>query len=284
MAQSLRQIKARIRSIDSTKKLTRAMEMISAVKLKRSSKMFDISEIYFSKIEALLSGILPEGMAWINPFLENRAGKHKIGFCVITSDTGLCGNYNYNIIRTVENFLSKYPQDKILLSVLGRKGFSYFKKRGFAIAHSYAGFNGRYSDDLCAKLLKGLTDMFLRDEADEVYFAYVHSGNAYNNKPVVEKLLNIDFFKKGKIEYIFEPGIERVLEELIPVYLFNKVKRIILSAFTAEHRARAVSMGEATKNAIDLLEGLVLSRNKIRQSSITGEIMEVISSAEALKG
>lgn len=284
MIQSLRQIKRRIRSIENTKKLTRAMEMISVSKLKRSSRMLDSSKMYFSKIDSFLTHLSSGGLNAGHLLLEDRPDKKNIGFCVLTSDTGLCGSYNHNVIRTAESFLNKYQPENVKLATLGKKGFVYFKKKGYPVAHSYVGFNGRYSRELSAKLLSDLTAMFLSEEVSEVYVAYTRPETASRHKAVVEKLLNIDFAKAEEIEYIFEPERARILEELIPVYLSNKIMMIILSAFTSEHQARAISMGEATKNATELLEGLILSRNKIRQGNITREIIEIISSAEALKG
>jgi F-type H+-transporting ATPase subunit gamma len=284
MIQSLRQIKRRIRSIENTKKLTRAMEMISVSKLKRSGRMRENSKLFFSKIESILFNLLSGGENTGHPFLEERPDKQKIGFCILTSDTGLCGNYNHSVIRTAENFLSKYHPENVKLVALGRKGFIHFRKKGFSITHSYVGFNGRYSKELSEKLLKCLTMMFLSAEVSEIYIAYTRPETAARRKAVVEKILNIDFVKAKEIEYIYEPNRARILEELIPVYLSNKITMTILSAFTSEHQARAISMGEATNNATELLEGLILSRNKIRQSNITREIIEIISSAEALKG
>jgi len=284
MIQSLRQIKARIRSIENTRKLARAMEMISASKLKRSSRLLETSSAYSSRIESLLVNILSSAEGVVSPFLKAGTDKQAIGLCILTSDTGLCGNYNHSLIRAAENFLSRYPASKVRLVTLGRKGFTYFKKKGFPIARSYIGFNGRYSDDLCRRLLGDLTQMFLKAEAGEVYVAYMQSETASRQKAVIEKLLEIGYDKKEQKEYIFDSGRQRMLDELIPVYLCNKVTTLVLKAFTAEHQARAIAMGEATKNATDLLEGLVLLRNKVRQGNITREIIEVISSAEALKG
>lgn len=283
MIQSLRQIKRRIRSIENTKKLTRAMEMISVSKLKRSSRLLETSSAYSSKIGSLLINILSSGTVG-SPFLEDQPGAKGIGLCVLSSDTGLCGTYNHSLIHAVEDFLAKYQQQEIKLVILGRKGFTHFKKKGFSIAHSYIGFNGRYSDELCRRLLNDLTQMFLSAEASQVYIAYMQPETSSRYKAVVEKLLKIDYAESSQKEYIFDPNRERILEELIPVYLYNRTAAILLSAFTSEHQARAVAMGEATKNATELLERLILLRNKVRQGNITREIIEVISSAEALKG
>ncbi len=295
MAQSLKSIKSRIRGIESTKKLTRAMEMISISKLKRAENILNKSRPYFLKINSFLNNILSNDIKAVHPLLEDRPDKQRVALCLVTSDTGLCGSYNHALLHTVEQFLSSYNPDNVRLVAFGKKGFSYFNKRGFNIPYSYIGLNGRYSAEAAEKIAKVLEGIFLSKEVNEVYIAYTLIGVNHKAGPVLEKLFNIEY-KKGGDEcgsvsilsgvegLIFEPGIKRVLEELLPVYVFSKIRIALLNAFTAEHKARAAAMGEATKNARELLEGLVLLRNKIRQSNITKEIIEVISSAEALKG
>lgn len=285
MPQSLKAIKSRIRGITSTKKLTRAMEMISVSKLKRAENLLDKSRPYFLKIEVFLKNILSGyDIKAAHPLLEARPDKQKVALCLVTSDTGLCGGYNHALLDMVEKFLSGYKPDNVRLVAFGKKGFSYFKKKGFAVPYSYIGLNGRYSPEAAMKVAANLEELFLSREVDEVYIAYTNIAAGHRANPALEKLLNIEYEKVKPVNYVFESGMERVLEELLPVYVFSKIRIALLNAFTSEHKARAVAMGEATKNARELLEGLILLRNKIRQSNITREIIEVISSAEALKG
>lgn len=284
MIQSLRQIKSRIRTIENTKKLTRAMEMISVVKLNRSNTMLNTLQRYFLKIESLLTNILSGDKKAVHPFLEERSDTRKIALCLITTDMGLCGAYNHNIFRVTEKFLNRRKKDRVRLIVLGKKGFNYLRKKGFDILHSYIGLNGRFSNKVSDGIVKTLMDLFLSGEVSEVYIAYTKMGTAFRYIPVIEKFLNIDIHKGEKTEYIFEPNISRIIEELLPVYIANKMRIIILNAFASEHRARAVAMGEATENAKELLETMILLRNKVRQAGITKEMLEIISSAEALKG
>lgn len=284
MAQSLKSIKSRIRGITSTKKLTRAMEMISISKLKRAENMLDKSRPYFLKINSFLNNILSNDIKAVHPLLEDRPDKQSVALCLVTSDTGLCGSYNHALLHTVEQFLSSYNPDNVRLIALGKKGFSYFNKKGFNIPYSYIGLNGRYSAETAEKIAKVLQGIFLSKEVEEVYIAYTLIGVNHKASPVLEKLFNIGCKNEQSVDYIYEPSIARILEELLPVYVLSKIRIALLNAFTAEHKARAVAMGESTKNARELLEGLVLLRNKIRQSNITKEIIEVISSSEALKG
>ncbi len=284
MAQSLKSIKSRIRGITSTKKLTRAMEMISVSKLKRAENMLDKSRPYFLKIDSFLNNILSNDIKAAHPLLEDRPDKQRVALCLVTSDTGLCGSYNHALLDTAEQFLSGYKPDNVRLVAFGKKGFSYFNKKGFSIPYSYVGLNGYYSPEVAKKVANNLEELFLSREVDEVYIAYTYIEANHRANPVLEKLFNIEYKKVIPVDYIFDSGMERVLEEFLPVYVFFKIRMAFLNAFTAEHKTRAVAMGEATKNARELLEGLILLRNKIRQSNITREIIEVISSAEALKG
>lgn len=285
MAQSLRQIKTRIKSIESTRKLTRAMEMVSIAKLRRAQFIFEKIGLYSARIEELLKNISSGDGNISSVFLKPRRNVKNIALCVITSDNGLCGSYNHNVIRKAENFLKSYQKYSVKLIIIGKKGFIYFKKNGFNVTRSYLGLNGRYSPEISQKLLDELCAMFSSGEAGEVYVAYTRMETAARHNPVIEKFLNIDSAQKANLpaEYIFEPDFKSILENLVPIYLLNKIKSIILSAFVCEHQGRAMAMGEATQNAKELLSGLILKRNKLRQSNITTEMLEVISSAEALK-
>jgi len=283
MIQSLRQIKSRIRSIESTRKLTRAMEMISISKLRKSTGILAATQEYHTAIEALLGNLLCREKVLDHPFLKQGEDKDKVALCVVTSDNGLCGAYNHALIYMAENFLRRYPRTGVTLVTVGKKSFTYFNKRGFTIARSFVGLNGKFSDEVSGGLRETLTALFTSGKASEVYVAYARmQGTRY--KPAVEKLLNIDCVAHKEVDYIFEPALPEILEQLIPAYLASKIRLTLLHAFTSEHQARAVAMGEANQNATELLDGLVLMRNKVRQANITREIIEIISSAEALKG
>lgn len=284
MAQSLRRIKSRIKSIESTKKLTRAMEMISISKLRQTQNIFASFHFFAERTEDLLKRVLGSADGFNHPLTIPRKDIGKIAVCVISSDTGLCGMYNMNVLRATDQFLAKYPKDKIILITVGRKGMVYFKKRGYTIAESLIGSNGRYTHQVRDQLLKILMDSFVARTVDEVYLSYTLLHTATRGRVMVEKFLNLEFPAGKKEDYLAEPDINAVINEIIPAYLSNKVRLVLLNAFVAEHQARAVAMGEATHNAVELLDALVLLRNKIRQASITNEVIEIISSAEALRG
>lgn len=284
MSQSLKQIKNRIRSIENTRKVTSAMQMISATKLSRMDGYLSQNRPYALRLSALLDKLLQGRPGFLNPFLNKRATKGQILLCVVTSDNGLCGVYNNNIIRLAEEFISRYERSKVKLVIIGKKGYAYFRNYKEAILHTYMGLNGKYSDKVSQEICKALCQVFLTGDVDEVYIAYTRFKNALTNKAVVEKFLNIDSKDAQEIDYILEPNEARILEELIPEYLLARARLMLLEAFTSEHACRLMAMKTATENAKELLDNLVLLRNKVRQASITREIIEIVSAAEALKG
>lgn len=283
MIQTLRQIRTRIRSIENTRKITRAMEMISAAKLNRVKKMFYASRPYFFNLESILRGLLSDTKC-IHPLLEKRQERKNVALCVITSDTGLCGTHNHNLLRAASAFLESHNKNQIRLITVGKAAFSYFHKRDFFVENAYLGLYGRYSAQVSDSITKNLIDIFSSGEADEVYVAYTHFSSSLRHNPVVEKFLNIEFDEKRRVRYILEPNADDILEEMIPKFLITRMRVILLDAFTSEHSARMFAMHNATDNADGLIDTLTLARNKARQAAITKEVLEIAMSAEALKG
>jgi len=284
MAQTLRQIKNRIRSIENTEKVTSALEMISATKLNRMDDLLFSLRPYFVKLDTLLSRLTSDPVKKSGEFFRESPVNPKAAVCLFTSDSGLCGLYNHNIIRVVEEFISRYGKDKISLILVGKKGLSYFKHAGLPILEKYIDLNGRYAQNSASQITQTLKEVFLSGKVDEVYVAYTHFASALTQRPLVVKILGLEVSQTNVIEYILEPDLDKILAQLIPQYISTKIKMLILEAFVSEHAARTVAMKTATDNADELLRQLTLLRNKVRQANITREILEIISAAEALKG
>ena len=284
MSQSLLQIKNRIRSIENTKKITRAMEMVAAAKLKPLENQLRIAKKYSLKIESLLNNLLSQGVVCKHPFLEQRREIKRIAVCVVTSDTGLCGSYNHNIIRATEEFLSTQGALSVDLVCVGKKGYNYFRKRKACIIASYNEFHGKYADEAVNALVAVLSGLFLSGKADKIYLAYTKFTSSSRQAPCVDTFLNLEASVGKDVDYLIEPDSATVLTELIATFINAKMRTVLLDAFISEHSSRVMAMGEATDNAKELLEELVLLRNKVRQASITRDIMEIVSAAEALKG
>ena len=284
MAESLKQIKNRIRSIGNTRKVTHAMEMISIAKLRTIENSLPALKVYFSKIDNLMGVLLPRAADLKHPFVAEREKNGKAALCVITSDTGLCGSYNHNILRLADDFILKRGIEKTLLIAVGKKGANYFKKRGLPLKERFLELNGRYSDEISDNILKVLTGIYQSCEADEIYIAYTRFESLSKVRTAVEKILKIELpVADLRDDYIFEPEPAAIIDELMPVYLSCKMKSVLLNSFASENAGRMMAMGEATNNAGELLDTLVLSRNKLRQANITSEIMEIVSSAESLR-
>ena len=283
MVESFKQIKNRIRSVENTRKVTHAMEMISIAKLRPIENRLSSLRTYFLSIESLLKTLLPKSKDVTNSLLKARQSKGKLALCIITSDSGLCGVYNDNILRVVNDFISKKGEDNILLVTVGKKGLNHFRGKGMNLKEKFIELKSSDSDYVSDRILKTLADIYLFGEVDEVYLAYTYFKSLSRSIPTIEKMLEINFPNEKEIDYIFEPDINSILNELIHIYLSYKMKSALLSSFASEYASRMMSMGKATHNADELLDELILSRNKIRQASITGEIMEIISSAEALR-
>lgn len=287
MGQSLRQIKSRIRSIENIKKVTRAMEMVSLAKLRPIEGELRAAQDYLRRLKQLLDRVVSskrEKDKVSHPFFRKRPEAKKICLCLVTSDTGLCGGYNHAVIGAAEEFLARQRGGPcVSLAIVGRKGYNYFRKKAVPIIFSFTELRGRFSEKASRDLTSFLTRAFLENEADRVHIAYAHFESVSRYRPLVEKFLEIDIPPEAEGDYLFEPDADGVLAELLPFYVASKMRTVLMEALVVEHSCRVMAMGQATDNAKELLDGLVLTRNKVRQEHITREIMEIISSTEALK-
>lgn len=284
MIQSLRQIRTRIRAIENTKKITRAMEMVSASKLNRIKTSFNLLHPYFLNLEYILKNLLADIEGAAHPLLERRDEIKSIGICVIASDTGLCGTYNHNIMTAAEMFMERRGASEVKLVAVGKEAFAHFKRRGYKISGSHLGRYGRYSSKFSEELAGELTNIFLTGQADEIYVAYTRFSPRLRHAPVVLKFLGLECEAADEKRYILEPDKDRILDKLIPKYLSCRMNDILLDTFTSENSSRMLAMKTATDNAEELISMLTLMRNKARQAAITKEVLEVALSAEALKG
>jgi len=284
MAQSIKQIKNRIRSVENTKKVTGAMQMISVAKLNRIQNQLLILRPYALRLENLMHSLASLSYEDLSGYFRN--GDTQIGdlLVLITSDSGLCGMYNQNLLRTAQEFFEKNAPKKMQLILVGQKAVNYFKNSAIEILGSYVGLNAKFNSDFRDKLIDKISGLFLKGQVGSVYLGYTYFENSLIQRPVIEQLLSIQPRKVKPVEYIIEPDLKTILADLIPRYLKIKTQLVLLESFTSEYAARTVSMKTATDNAKELLEGLVLFRNKVRQAGITQDILEITSAAEALKG
>jgi F-type H+-transporting ATPase subunit gamma len=284
MIQSLRNLKLRIKSVEATRKITRAMEMVSASKLSRVKASLFASRLYFMKLESMLANILADDGSLEHPLFEKRGNAKNALLCVISSDAGLCSAYNHAILEASRAFMARLEGRKIRLMAIGKEAFKYFRNSGIEIVGSYLDIHGRYRDETAGKITNRLIDIFLSKAADEIYVAYTYFHSTLRHRPIVEKFLSLEHVPAPGVDYIIEPDIEKVLGDLIPRYLAERFRLMMLESFTSEHSARMIAMKTATDNAEELIDTLMLQKNKARQAAITKEVLEIAMSAEAIKG
>ncbi len=283
MEPSLRQLRQRIKSTENARKLTRAMEMVSVVKLRQHQTRLEQLRRFSADLEALLKHACVCAPRLENPLTAANTQTQTIGLCVIASDTGLCSLYNHGVLYAAEAFLRSRSLESVQVVAVGRKAFTHYQRSGYRIHASFVGSNSRYSDALADEVGEALVELYVSKAVSAVYLAATGLGERLSYRPAVIPFLPLSFATATETPCLWEPGPQQLLGELLPFSARIFMRRILLESFTAEHQARAVSMGTATRNAAELLETLILARNKARQALITREIIEVVSASEALR-
>ncbi len=285
---TLRDLRRRIKSVQGTQQITKAMEMVSAAKLRKAQTKLEASRPYASKMQAMLDNLTQRTVSLSHPLFEKREVK-KTGVVVVTADRGLCGSYNHNVIHQADKFLKKYNKDHIALIPIGKKGYTYYSKRPWEIRLKYPDLGGNLIWTQVKNVTNQLVNLFLSGEVDEIYFIYTKFLSAVSYKVTTEKFLNIESQVKAEsretyVDYIFEPDPVSIFGNLLPTYCMTRVQMVLTESFASEYGSRMISMGAATKNAEEMIEHLTLVLNKLRQASITKEMLEITTGAEALKG
>jgi len=285
---TLKAIRKRISSVRNTQQITKAMKMVSAAKLRRAQEAAVAARPYAEKMTELLKNVTARVSGEAHPLLR-ASDEKKIDLVLFTSDRGLCGGYNANLIRAAEAFIRKNSGDKkIELTLVGRKGADHFRRRRAAIVDRYIGILATPADELAAEIVHKLIARFLNGETDAVYILYSRFRSALSQVPTLEKLLPIalttsETEAQQLTEYLYEPGVQQLLASLLPRITDVAVQRALLEATASEHGARMTAMDSATSNAAKMIGSLTLQMNRARQASITRELMEIVGTAEALK-
>jgi F-type H+-transporting ATPase subunit gamma len=286
---TLREVKKRIRSVISTKRITKAMEMVAAAKLRRAQQRVEQARPYGEKLDLMLSNLAAASSEDIShPFFEERDIKRKT-LVVITSDRGLCGSYNANVIRRGEQWLNKNSEYDLEIVTVGKKCNDYFKNRRWPILNFFGDWNGTLDYEKARSIVKLLTDRFLKSETDEIAIIYTQFLSMVKYRVNSDRYLpiarpEIDEDASYQIDYIFEPDPEAIYNSLLPNYATSKMITAIADAIASEHGSRMMAMSSATTNAEEMVDNLTLDYNKARQAQITKELLEVVSGAEALRG
>ena len=284
---TLKAIRKRISSIRNTQQITKAMKMVSAAKLRRAQEAAVQARPYADKMAELLRNVAARVSQEAHPLLNARDEK-KIHLLLFTSDRGLCGGYNANLIRAAEAFIRREGAGKeIHLVLIGRKGADYFRRRRAQIADRHLNVLATPAEELAAEIVDKVIDRFVKGETDAVYILYSHFRSALSQVPTLEKLLPVAIAETEDpaqlTEYLYEPSVEALLASLLPKVAEVAILRALLEATASEHGARMTAMDSATSNASKMMETLTLQMNRARQASITRELMEIVGTAEALK-
>ena len=284
---NLKEIRNRISSVSSTMQITNAMKMVSAAKLKKAQDSIVSMRPYSEKISDLIDKLVSFSEETLsNPFFSN-INKGKILIITITSNRGLCGAFNSNIVKSTINKAAELSDKKIDIISIGKVGKEGLSKK-FEISKDESSLYDNLTFENTSKIANGIINDFLNNKYDKVFITYNQFKNAATQIVKFETLLPINSTKnldKVKINnnYIIEPSYDSILETLLPSSIRIKLFKAIKESFASEHGARMTAMHKATDNAKDLRDQLKLTYNKARQASITNEILEIVSGAEALK-
>jgi F-type H+-transporting ATPase subunit gamma len=288
---TLRDIRRRIRSVESTQKITRAMKLVAAAKLRRAQERILSARPYANKMAELLGNLVSAtGGAdeAPHPLLVQREGPRR-QIVIITADRGLAGAFNSNVIRRALEFIRESNTKEVTLVAVGRKARDFYRRRQWAIDRDLIGIWDRLQFSHASELADYFMQRYLAGDVDEVHLVYNEFRSVAVQRPVRQQLLPIPSGAPGEgaptetVDYIFEPGPEAILGDLLPRHVRMQVYRAFMESVAGEHGARMTAMEAATKNAKEMIGVLTIQYNKARQEKITKELLDIVGGAEALK-
>ena len=293
MGAQLRIVRRRIRSVQSTMKITRAMELIASSRIVKAQQRVEASRPYAVQLTQAMEDVARNAAGALgHPLLEDRPDPARAGVLIVTSDRGLAGAYNANVLKIGEELLRSVRARGLepVLYVIGKKGVGYFRFRGVAARATWQGFSEVPPYEKAEEIGRALMQDFADAQIDELHCAYTDFRSAFTLRATAKRFLPIAPEEVGAPttlglvppEYLFEPDPEQILDHLLPQYLITKVYAALLESAASENAARRRAMKAATDNAEDLIKILTRQANRARQDEITTEIMEIVGGAEAL--
>ncbi len=292
MSGQLNEVRNRIKSVSSTQQITKAMKMVSAAKLRRAQDAIIQMRPYSQKLQQMLSNIVSSASAENLKLAEERSVE-KVLLIPITSDRGLCGAYNANVIKLTrqtikEKYSAQQAKGNVTVLPIGKKSYEYFTRYGFKVVDNFWTIFSDLSFDNVRKAAVYAQQAFISKEYDKVELVYSQFKNAATQVFICEPYLPIQKVDKAKgaknLDFIYEPSIDLLLQDLMPKILNTQVYKAVLDANASEHGARMTAMDKATENATEILRALKISYNRARQAAITTELTEIVSGAAALQG
>jgi F-type H+-transporting ATPase subunit gamma len=295
---SLIDIRRRIRSTKSTQQITKAMKMVSSSKLRRAQERIVNSRPYAQEMLRVFNNLATRVDPSTHPLLNDDPKPGRTLLIVITADRGLCGGFNANVIKAAAHFLAErqagtaadqesYANREVALALVGRKGRDFFMRRGFDVRYEEVNVFNNLKWSHSQAIAKTAIDEFLSPDVSNVYLVYNEFRSVISQRVIIERLLPIpklapDSPALDTVDYLFEPSPQQLLSILLPYHVSVQVARALLESAAAEHAARMTAMDAATRNAKDMVDRLTLYMNKVRQASITREIIEIVAGAQSV--
>ncbi len=285
-----KEIRTKIASVKSTQKITKAMEMVAASKMRKTQECMSSSRPYSETIRNVISHVSKATIGYKHPFLVDREVK-KVGMIVVSTDRGLCGGLNVNLFKTVLNEMKEWKEKdvSVQLSLIGSKSINFFQSLGIKILTQDSGIGDTPSVEQLIGSVNSMIDAYKKGEVDVVYLVYNKFINTMSQKPVLEKLIPLPELDNDELgerkqvwDYIYEPDAKVLLDNLLVRYLESQVYQAAVENLASEQAARMVAMKAATDNAGNLINELQLVYNKARQASITNELNEIVAGAAAI--
>ena len=282
---NLKNIRSQIKSVTSIQKVTKAMKMVAAAKLRKSQENMEKSRPYSSRVKELIANLIDDIDSSSLALLNHHEKINKHGFLVITADRGLAGSFNSNIIKKTEMAIENSGREKSYIFCIGKKGYEYFKKRDYNIKHYYQDFWTELNYNQAIQIGQDIISAYNNYDIDSINVIYNYFKNAGSQETIENKLLPLIFEQADSnksIDMIYEPSKDEIVASLVPKYFNTQIWQFLLESFASEQAARMIAMENATENAKDMINELNLEFNKARQSAITTEMLEIVGGAEAL--
>ena len=281
---NLKDIRNRIKSVKSIQKVTKAMKMVAAAKMRRAQEHMEEARPYAQRLTEVIQHLLPDVDREILDLLDVRS-VNRVAYIVVTSDRGLAGSFNTNVLKKAQKEIDIIGENNADIFCIGKKARDYYKQREYTIIDSHTDFwNELYYGD-AIRIGKGIISHFTEKRVDEIHVVYNEFVNVANQYVESEKLLPLEFEGEESVQLdrLYEPDKNELVKSLIPRHLNIQVWKYLLESFASEQAARMVAMENATENAEEMIKDLTMEFNKARQASITKEILEIVGGAEALK-
>ena len=281
---NLKDIRDRIKSVRSIQKVTKAMKMVAAAKMRKAQERMEHARPYTNRLTEVIHHLLPDVDRSLLPLLDIRRIQ-RVGYIVVTSDRGLAGSFNTSVLKKAEQEINDIGKDNVDLFCIGKKARDHFKTRDYNIVKSHIEFWSDLEFSHAIKMGEKIINHFISKQVDEIHVCYNEFVNVATQAIQSERLLPLDYHEEGfsATDRLYEPSKEKLTQSLIPRHLNIQIWKYLLESYASEQAARMVAMENATDNAQDMIKNLTLEFNKARQASITKEMLEIVGGAEALK-